>query len=208
MSIIISRKKKQDGVWAIINGFSGIPFLVFFVFVCYALSASNTTEVHEACGEQLWKMIFAHLLVPIGLSLVIILITVSVTICAFGFSEMGESNLPIISGVISGLVMLMYCSLFLGLGYPIVRDAMYSEKCVKALSHASFTNTPLLGILGCVYLVFDVILLSLLVLSLVLLIGFCVLYGSSNKPKPEDQNNKQQDETTSFFKEEIEDFLL
>jgi hypothetical protein len=148
-----------------------IPTLVFVAFVCYALAVSNTTEVHDACGKQLWEMMLAHLLVPLGLVLVIVVGTVIVVLCTFGFSDVGESHLPIAATVVTVLVMLMYCSLFLGLGYPIVRDAMYSEACVNALSHVSFTHTPLLGILGCVYMVMDVIVLALIL--------FALLFGGS-----------------------------
>jgi uncharacterized metal-binding protein len=59
---------------------------------------------------------------------------------------------------------------------------MYSEACVSALSHVSFTHTPLLGILGCIYLVFDVIVLSLLVLALLLLAGFMLFFTSQSTP--------------------------
>ena len=179
----------------LVNMLSGLPFIAFFVIVCYALSVSNTTEVHDACGTQLWKLILSHLVVPIGLSLVVVLFTVAVLICFYGLSEVGERNLPIVFGVVSTLVLVMYCSLFLGLGYPIVRDAMYSDGCVKALSNVSFTNTPLLGILGCIYLVFDVIVLSLLVLGL--LFATFLICTSGN-------NSKYTDEAMPFNRAPIE----
>jgi hypothetical protein len=206
----------------LVRSLSGLPFLVFFGLVCYALSVSNTAEVNEACGARLWKLILAHLVVPIGLSLVIVVGTVVVVICAFGFSDTGESNLPIVMGVVTALVMLAYCSLFLGLGYPIVREAMYSEACVKALSHVSFTHTPLLGILGCIYLVFDVIVLSLLVLALLLLAGFMLFFtGQSTNsfalPAQTHMHHHKkkktllpEEETQPLFhnQKELENFLL
>ena len=161
------------------NVLSGIPFLLFLILVCYALSVSNTSEVHDACGHQLWQFVIAHLIVPIGLSLVIILCTVTVVICIFGFSDSGENNMLVVFVVVAALLLCMQSSLFLGFGYPIVRDAMYSDTCVKALSHVSFTNTPLLGILGCIYLVSDVIVLSLLVFA-VLFFGFLFCTSSSS----------------------------
>jgi hypothetical protein len=189
---------KNGGGLSITTGLSALAFLVFVVFVCYALSVSNTTEVHDACGAQLWKLILAHLVVPIGLSLGIVVGTVAVIVCAFGFSEMGESNLPIVAGVLTSLVMLMYCSLFLGLGYPIVRDAMYSDTCVQALSSVSFTHTPLLGIMGCIYLVFDAIVLGLLVLGVLLWAGIWAC-GSDKQNKPPEM------ELTPFLQQEEED---
>jgi phosphate starvation-inducible membrane PsiE len=64
---------------------SNTPFLVFLAFVCYALSVSYSTKVNDACGAQLWKLILAHLLVPLGLLLVIVVGTVTVIICTVVF---------------------------------------------------------------------------------------------------------------------------
>ena len=147
---------------------AGLPFTVFFGLVCYALSVSNTAEVQAACGSSLWNLVLAHLVVPMGLSIVIIVATVGFMICCFGFSDYEEPNLPIVFGMVAAGVIVLYCSLFLGMGVPIIQDAMSSEICKAELSRVSFTETPLLGILGCFYLVTDGLLLFLVTMCLLL----------------------------------------
>jgi hypothetical protein len=159
---------------------SSLPFLAFFSFVCYALSVSNTTAVQDACGAQLWQFTLAHLVVPMGLALVIIIGTVGIMACCLGFSDQDEAFMPIVFGIVGSIVMMAYSSLFLGFGVPIVQSAMNSPGCVAALSDVSFTRTPLLGILGCIYLAFDgLVLLSML---LIILFGCCMV--SSSTPTP------------------------
>ena len=156
---------------------ASLPFLCFFGFVCYALSVSNTSAVQDACGAQLWQFTLAHLVVPLGLSFVVIMCTVGVMACCVGFSDQDEAFLPIVFGIVGAIIMVAYSSLFLGFGVPIVQSALNSPACVTALSDISFTRTPLLGILACIYLAFDG--LVLLTLLLLILFGCCLAYPTA-----------------------------
>ena len=159
------------------HALGSLPFLVFFCFVCYALSASNIPEVKTACGPELWQFVLAHLVVPMGLVIVVVVVPA----CIMAGCVQDETLMPIVFGVVGGVLCLLHSCLFLGLGLPIVAKAMQSDVCVSALSSASFTHTPLLGILGCVYLAMDG--LVLLVLVIALLCGCCLgLAPSSRSP--------------------------
>ena len=155
------------------NVLTMIFFLIYFVMVCYALGVSNTAEVQEACGSNLWKFVLAHLVVAMGLALVIVVSTAVSMICCFGLSDAEEPMVPFVFVVVSAFVLVLYASLFIGLGYPIVHDAMSSTPCLTELSNVSFTKTPLLGIFGCMYLALDA--LILIVIALGLVAAACVL---------------------------------
>jgi uncharacterized membrane protein len=78
---------------------------------------------------------------------------------------------------------------------------MYSEAFINAYSQVSFTHIPLLGIMGGVYLVLDVMVLSLLLFALLFACSFlfCI-----SKPKENEHH-----ELMPFNKEpDNEDFVL
>jgi hypothetical protein len=162
------RKSKLD----LAHVLGALPMLAFVICVIYALAVSNTDAVQQACGKQLWQFTLAHLIVPLGLSFVIIIGTVGVMACCIGFSPEAESFMPVVFAIVASVVVVSYSSLFLGFGVPIVHSAMSSQRCVDALSDASGTRSAMLGILACIYLVFDGLLL--LALACVLLFVSCL----------------------------------
>ena len=164
-----SIKIGSSSLW---NNVLSLGNLAFFVFVVYALSVSNTTAVQTACGSsKLWTYVLAHLVA--GTAGVIIIILFLCGWLSLMFSVVkeggGASQITGISGIVFFIYVLAYTCTFLGLGVPIVTSAMNSDECVKALSNASFTNTPLLGILAWIYIAVDA-------LILLVLIGFLCIF--------------------------------
>ncbi len=51
----------------------------------------------------------------------------------------------------------------LGVGVPIVSAALASPQCVAALSALVFTQTPILAIMGCIFIGLDALLLLIAV---------------------------------------------
>ena len=165
-----SIKIGSSSLW---NNVLSLGNLAFFVFVVYALSVSNTTAVQTACGSsKLWTYVLAHLVAgTAGIFAIIILFLcgwLSLIVSA-GDGGGGMSQITGISGIVFFIYVLAYTCTFLGLGVPIVTSAMNSDECVKALSNASFTNTPLLGILAWIYIAVDA-------LILLVLIGFLCIF--------------------------------
>lgn len=141
--------------------------ILFQVFVLYALVAANTLAVSTACGSSFWNFMFSRFL------LVFIELIIMGVGRAVWHKEVEDD--PIYHSMKQVCFLLVLRIIYISLGAVYVKDAMDNGRCTTALSHASFTNTPLLGILGYFYLVLDS--LSAM-LSLCACCSMMVIFGS------------------------------
>ena len=128
--------------------------LVFIGFLIYAVVVSNTTGVADACGSKLWEYMLARLILSF--------VGVFVFVCAGGLLFACLQS-PGAIGACMGLLSMVYSAVLLGVGARIVTDALASPACVAALSAVSFTNSPILAILGCVFIGLDALQMTLIV---------------------------------------------
>ncbi len=154
----------QSSSWNSGNlGLGSVPGLVFIGFLIYAISVSHTDAVANACGAKLWEYMLARLILMFVGIFVIGCTIVCLSVCFHS---------SVAAGVITLVVSLTYCSTMLGIGAPIVMGALASPQCVTALSAASFTNTPMLAILGAVIIGLDALMLFVVVCGVCVGIGF------------------------------------
>jgi hypothetical protein len=144
-------------------GLGSLPGLVFIGFLIYAISVSHTDAVANACGAKLWEYMLARLILSF-VGIFVICCTIACMSVCFHSS--------IAAGVITLVVLLTYYSTMLGIGTPIVMGALASSQCVTALSATSFTNTPMLAILGAVIIGLDALMLFVVVCGVCVGIGF------------------------------------
>jgi hypothetical protein len=157
-----------------------LALMTFEGFVCYSLVVSNTQEVQTACGTELWKLVLAQCILGVCLVFVIIVATVAVMGCCFGFGEDSVDaaiGMPFVFAIVVGVVLLVYTCTFLGWGAPIVISVFGSQPCLDALSAVSATGSPLLAIMASIYLIGDALIL------LGMLVGACamLLLGYGNR---------------------------
>jgi hypothetical protein len=146
-------------------GLGSVPGLVFIGFLIYAISVSHIDAVTNACGAKLWEYMLARLILSfVG----IFVICCTIACMSFCFHS------SIAAGVITLVVLLTYYSTMLGIGVPVVMGALASSQCVAALSATSFTNTPILAILGAVFIGLDALMLFFVVCGVCVGVGFLV----------------------------------
>ncbi len=122
---------------------------VFTGLVIYALVVSNTEDITRACGTALWSFMCTRLFFTIFELLLL---------CLFGYykSNSDISDNDKIEGVAYAFVCLGVTHIvMLGLGAFYVSQAMNNDTCTAALASVSATNSPLLGILGYIYVPLD-----------------------------------------------------
>lgn len=147
---------------------SGIPSLIFTGFLIYAVVVSNTTGVADACGSKLREYMLARLILSF--------VWIFALACAAGLFFACTKS-PVAVGVCMGVLYFIYIAVMLGVGTSFVIDALALPKCVAALSAVSFTNSPLLIILGCITVGLDA--LMALILSCVGVSFGCALACNS-----------------------------
>jgi len=151
----------------------GLPAMFLIAFAIYALIVSNTGEINAKCGDSLWKFVISSLFINF-FQVFTVCIGMSIAFCMA--ASLGSSSSAGWFAPAVGL-FLVACALgaLVGVGFTITTAAFDKPLCQTALSAASFTGTPLLAIIGTVYVVIDCILLALVVLG-----GICVfcVFGS------------------------------
>lgn len=150
--------------WCTCNlGLGTLPSLVFIGFMIYAISVSNTDATTKACGGELWEYMFVRLILMCVQFFVIGCVVGCFSICL---------NSQSAAAVLGVIMFLAYFSTLLGIGVPIVTGALASSPCVSALSATSFTNTPILAILGAVLIGSDALALFLFFCGICIGVGF------------------------------------
>jgi hypothetical protein len=125
--------------------------LMFLGLLIYALAVSNTDTVTEVCGNALVNLMIARLCLT--------LLEMTLVYC-FGSNDGAKS--------IAGCFVIIFHIVFLGMGAFYVSEAMNSMTCNAAMAAVSITESPLLGILGYVYVGID---------ALFALVILCVCVG-------------------------------
>lgn len=144
--------------------------LVFQGFVIYALYASNSTAVSDACGRDLWNFMLARLIVAL-------LFWVQVMLCTTALYSKGAS----VQGVCYIFLFLTMRSTLLGLGLKFTTDAMHNSACISALSDASFTHSALLGQLGYVFVSIDAFCVLFVFIAVCIACGIAISFNTSRK---------------------------
>jgi hypothetical protein len=124
----------------------GLPGLVFLGFLIYAVSVSHTDAVTDACGANLWTYMLVRLILSC--------IGFFVFACLAGCIGMCVHS-PGVAGITGIVLLIAHSCTLLGVGAPIVTGALGSAPCVAALSASCFTNSPMLAIIGCIFIGFD-----------------------------------------------------
>ena len=134
-----------------------ILIIIFLILVVCELVATNNEKVRDACGESLWNFMLSRLIL---------------TFCEFGLvvmmgliheSAAGDpGNMQIWLFRVGGLMQIVLHAVLIAVGFVISTKAMGDIACNHALSAASFTKDPLLGVLGFVYVGLDSILLLIM----------------------------------------------
>jgi len=123
-------------------------FLAFISLVIYALYVSDVPEVSNACGSSLWSFVFARLCVAV--------FEATLVVCFGYYSVIVENSpAPVEGTTYSTCVTVFIHVTFIGAGAFYVSEAMNVESCRNALSSVSATKSPLLGILGYIYVAMD-----------------------------------------------------
>lgn len=124
----------------------GLPGLAFLVFLIYAVAVSNTSEVTEACGSSLWMYMLVRL--------IFLFVGFCLMVCVGGIIWQCMHS-PGATVILLSVIGITYYAVMLGVGAPIVTNALGSSSCVSALSKTCFTNSPMLAIIGCIFIGFD-----------------------------------------------------
>jgi hypothetical protein len=136
------------------TGIGSLASLAFVVFVIYALATANKGEVNDACGSSLWNFMLSRLVLAFS-EFTLIWIIGFFQIYALTMSSSNTKSTSICCGLMGGLMLIGLHATFVGVGFTITKKAMDDGICNAALSSVSFTKTPLLGILGYVYIGLD-----------------------------------------------------
>jgi hypothetical protein len=119
--------------------------LLFQAFIFYSLISSNTSSVSKACGDSLWNFILSRF----------ILAFVELMFLAVANAALHIEEEPYYYNVRLAVFFIILHIVYICLEATFVHSAMANSSCVSALSNSSFSSTPLLGILGYIYLVLD-----------------------------------------------------
>jgi hypothetical protein len=162
------RPCQSDNSGSLLRVFTqSLLWLSFEIFLIYALVASNTHAVSVACGSSLWNLAFFELLLSWAEGAVCnMILKPAMLYHVMRVESISDLSFSFVTS--STLALICIHATMLALGASIVVPAMENTACTAALSAASFTSTPLLGILGFFFIVFDSI----------ALLGFtCVVIG-------------------------------
>lgn len=132
-----------------------ILYPTFQIFVIYALAVSDSNTVTDACGSKLWNFVLAELLFHF---------LEGVIFYKIHWLIVGSSPAPFWIAM-----MLIIHIIPLSFGVNIVIPAMEKAECSTALSSVSFTSTPMLGIIGYIFVVLD---------SIALVAAGCMLFAT------------------------------
>lgn len=152
--------------------------LLFVFFLVYALFKFDTDAVKEACPRL---HVFLNIRTMIGLIFLSSVLTL--TMCAGHHSDEENCLTACCTPLIVHLLLIMYFLIFCIAGIIIVSHSMIDNKvCVDSL-HDDVFKSPLLGILGWIYVAFDG-LFSLIFIYLLISSRLCVM---STKSSQEDE---------------------
>ena len=142
---------------------SYVLFLAFISLVSYSLYVSDVPKVTNNCGYSLWNFVFARLCISA--------FEATLVIC-FGYYSVIVSDRPTpVEGTAYStcLAVVMHATL-VGVGASYVSEAMNIEECRAVLSSVSVTKSPLLGIIGYIYMAMD----SVVVIALSCMLCFAM----------------------------------
>jgi hypothetical protein len=120
----------------------GFLSLIFYVVVFYTLITENTSIVSTECGDVLWNWVLSRFIFAI---LETIFLAIPISLCK-DFMLGPKKH-------ILGLVFLHTINVCVGTF--VVYNAMENNSCRSALSSSSFLETPILGVIGYVYIFLD-----------------------------------------------------
>jgi len=147
--------------------------LAFIVFVIYALATGNKEEVHKACGDSLWIFILSRLILTFCEGFLICIMGM-IQICVLSLSSSDPGNMAFCFVWVGGLMLISLHAVLVAEGSIITSNAMNDVLCNAALTSVSFTQSPLLGILGYIYVALDSIFLLIFTCF-----GMCSIFISS-----------------------------
>ncbi len=130
--------------------------LGFIILVIHALVVSNTSSVMTACGHSIWNYIVVRLCLSFIETAVLVI---------SNFSPIVIIRMATIKGFHIHSLQFYSCTLciihiiFIGLGAFYTSDAMKYEYCNSNMTSVSFTQGPLLGIVGYAYVSLDTIII-------------------------------------------------
>lgn len=134
--------------------------IIFLILVVYELVATNNEEVRKACGESLWSFMLTRLIMTFCESGLVIMMGI-IQNCMPSLLVNLENMENWVVGV-GGLMLIVLHAILIAVGFLRSREAMGDIGCNDALSAASFTKDPLLGVLGFVYVGLDSIFLLII----------------------------------------------
>lgn len=153
-------KDGERGVPATVanSTFSGIMALAVVALTVTALvEVSHNKEYDFKCGEageNFFKWMIARLCLIIAENLIIMLLS-SVALCIL------PPSFPV-------LILVLKCvsaTIYLALGVIFTNEVMLNQACVDAMSNSSFTHSPLLMIMGWVYVGVDALLVLMYIVG-------------------------------------------
>ena len=135
--------------------FSMLLGLFFECLVIYSLVTSNTSDVSQKCGDSLWKFMLARLILFFFEGFLFMFVG-ALNMCMVTFCECWSNDVRMCVMMVFPLVCLLALhGTFVGVGFTVAQTAMSDSLCTSALSSVSFTNSPLLALLGYVYVALD-----------------------------------------------------
>ena len=142
--------------------FSMLLGLAFQCLVIYSLVTSNTSEVSQKCGDSLWKFMLSRLILFFLEGFFFALVG-ALQVCMLSLCACWNEGVKTFLMIIFPLVCLIALhGTLVGVGFSVAQNAMADSLCTGALSSVSFTNSPLLALLGYVYVGLDSLVLFLI----------------------------------------------
>jgi hypothetical protein len=159
-----------------------LSFLVIFAAV--SLYLTRTAGVSAACGDGMWNVALASLLLRLPMAFVGLFALSRIANVNETYKEGGE---PSKAGFIGSLVvvLLIVLGVFVTEIY-YTADTLNKPDCVQALKNATKTDDPLITTSTIIFSVFDALLVLLVILELAF--TSCIFSsGAELRPSPEQQ---------------------
>lgn len=176
-SVMESRKDLPSCTRVIFSIIHILATLFFVILIIYALitNASNNTSV--VCGNELWRLLLVHLVMPIAGGLTICIVTTLIS--PFLLSWTHKSPFWLL--LLPLLTLVVYNATMLGLGVQSIHKAQNNSVCLEVLKDASkdlSPDLPLLIVLSWVFVGIDS--LAVLCWAIALFFMFCIQTLSAN----------------------------
>jgi len=134
---------------------AGIFFAGLIVYALVEIGQENKYHFMQKCGSDLFYWVIIRFVIGI----------VELPLLYFFFYTWASTHVNATEVCVDIIMICLLHALFLALGVFFTYPTMENEVCKHIMIEASFTKSPLLGILGWVYMCFDAGILTSLIIT-------------------------------------------